>query len=1503
MKKNATILGGALIAAACVSSLFAIYADDNAPLKKMDIPIEGRKANDAASSHRDARVLPYGMTAPEKVKEFISPAPLPVLKAEFVSAKDPIWLYGNVTSTYEPSTENLIGIYRYQLNSSTPNAEKVYLNEEIRGFSGGGGWTPEGYHLVIPHSDTQSATHSLYDLNTWELIRRKEGPWLSQINSSAWDYFENKQSVLAWSADPWALHDLCHFEDMVDFNRTQGYPIYLRPGMLRAHAIDTDGTIYAIDYSANLYTIDRHSGELTLIGNCGRPSPFDTSMYVDPLTHNLYYIANNQKTELYILNKKTAQATLVWEFPHKEQIFGLYSNSPFAYDKSPAMPENMKFERPDDELSGKITFRISDKNYDGTAASGNVDYTLVINRVEMMKGTSAAGSTVSLPVSLAKAGYYTFVVYTGNETGNSPYAVSEEWVGPDTPVTIAQPQLSYDGQTMKLKWDAVTESQHGGHMPLEDVTYDVIRHPGSVQVATDIKATEFTEQVSETIGKIEAYSYDVRANYKSQKGEFVESNRVVVGIVEPAYNFTFATEDEARRYTVIDANNDGFSWKMEKGVMINYYNNMDHQDADDWLMTSAINVQKGKAYKVKLDICGHNENLVQKFEVRAGTSPTVEGMTLSVVNLTELNNDNSWYGTTEGWLVPEKDGTVYLGIHAMGEWDSYYIYLHKLSIEEGIASDTPAAADDFTVYTSTQGMTYAEVHLTAPTHTTGGTPLEAIEKIEVYRESKLLKTIENPVPGESIVFTEKSNRTGDFKFRAIAYNAEGAGMEAVCDAYIGYAVPGNVRAVRADITQGDEIMITWDAPLIDFSGKPINPAIINYELVDNDGNPIAENLTGNSYSLPVDNTVEQNYTTYVMRARTTPGVSEYWTRSNIVPVGKPISLPFVESISNCTMKNDWRIFKIKGAGSWGIADDSGDVMSQDYDNGMFVFNPYYKGDKARLVSGKIELGESLADLTLWYFCDTWDSNYIEVQVNDGTGWNTLHTIQMQEGTDLRWMPVSVDLSEYVGKKLQIGFLGTMVDTKMSMIDNISIRERAAYDLEVNSFITPDNVIPGQKWVAKATVTNVGGQKSGNYTVELRRNGEAIEFIDAQALTTGESADFTFEMTPDMETPESERYTVTVEYPEDMNMKNNTSEVHHILLRPTPYPVPEGISYNKSDESFELKWERPDYSTVKIHQIVDTAEDYVPFSMGTAWSEVSDDTMGDWIIYDGDRADKGGFTIGGSVYPHPNLGQPGAFIVFDTTDAGLSTLWNGNGNSPKCFMSMFSPDSASDDWMISPLLSGKAQTISLYAKSYSADYPESFEILYSAGGADISEFAKLGESVTPTNEYAKYEFELPEGARRFAIRCVSDDKFALMIDDISFTAGNDENSLPVIGYNVYRDGHRVNDILINGNSYTETDVPAVGVRYNVTAVYGFGESRMSAPVIVSESSVDNLAADKVKVSVEDKRIDIQNPEGETVCVYSATGLRIGGGNTDFSIGVESGVYLVRTNRNVIKVIVR
>ena len=71
------------------------------------------------------------------------------------------------------------------------------------------------------------------------------------------------------------------------------------------------------------------------------------------------------------------------------------------------------------------------------------------------------------------------------------------------------------------------------------------------------------------------------------------------------------------------------------------------------------------------------------------------------------------------------------------------------------------------------------------------------------------------------------------------------------------------------------------------------------------------------------------------------------------------------------------------------------------------------------------------------------------------------------------------------------------------------------------------------------------------------------------------------------------------------------------------------------------------------------------------------------------------------------------------------------------------------------------------------------------------------------DWEEYEYKLPEGTKYFAICCVSNNKFALLLDDIKFVeAGSNPEDLQLNGYNVYRDGKKVNKSLVSGEKFTD-----------------------------------------------------------------------------------------------------
>lgn len=95
------------------------------------------------------------------------------------------------------------------------------------------------------------------------------------------------------------------------------------------------------------------------------------------------------------------------------------------------------------------------------------------------------------------------------------------------------------------------------------------------------------------------------------------------------------------------------------------------------------------------------------------------------------------------------------------------------------------------------------------------------------------------------------------------------------------------------------------------------------------------------------------------------------------------------------------------------------------------------------------------------------------------------------------------------------------------------------------------------------------------------------------------------------------------------------------------------------------------------------------------------------------------------------------------------------------------------WLISPELSGEAQTVSFYIKSVTMAYEERFRVLYSTDTKSTSDFVKVATAnyYTPNSLWRRFSVKLPEGAKYFAIHCISEDAFGLMVDDITYIPKN------------------------------------------------------------------------------------------------------------------------------------
>ena len=192
----------------------------------------------------------------------------------------------------------------------------------------------------------------------------------------------------------------------------------------------------------------------------------------------------------------------------------------------------------------------------------------------------------------------------------------------------------------------------------------------------------------------------------------------------------------------------------------------------------------------------------------------------------------------------------------------------------------------------------------------------------------------------------------------------------------------------------------------------------------------------------------------------------------------------------------------------------------------------------------------------------------------------------------------------------------------------------------------------------------------------------------------------------------------------------------------------------------IEWQAP---ILGVNRIKDDIEDY------SSWIV---DGIGYWRLVDGDRKRSYGLT--GHDFEHS--GQQYAFIVFNPQDLGAdvntSEAANFKAYSGEQYLACFSAvGGKNDDWLISLELSGDEQTIEFYVKNIATgagSYVEEFEVAVSETGRQLGNFKIITPTpIKVTNEWMAYSFNLSVGTKNFVIHVVSDDQFALFVDDICY----------------------------------------------------------------------------------------------------------------------------------------
>lgn len=1399
------------------------------------------------------------------------------------------------------------GIYTIPSDGTTT---LTMLVEDIK--PNGGGVLADGkYHSIsyrVGFWGDVNVTYKIFDAETWENERTQSfsGSWSMIATDMAYNALDGGIYGCFYTADgkgyEFGTLDVDNRKHNLISTIETANPWY-------GVAVAPDGTVYAVAKNGMLMTVDKTDGTVTVIGDTGLSANGPASAAIDPKNGRMYYSHyDGAQSAIYEIDRSTASATQVAVFAGS-QFVGLNVPMVGAEASAPAPVSGLAATFPGNSLDGTLSFDAPSTTADGNQASGDISYSVKINGVETLTGTTAYGATVSVPVTLPAPGSYEFAVTVSKDGEPSEETTVTCWAGDDVPQAPTGVVMKLEGNTVRLSWTPVTAGEHGGYVNASEILYAVTRYPGGTAVVSEYAGCEYTESLPELADGFVDYYYTVTATASGMSSAPAESNRMILGaVINPPYLNDFSSADKLDGYTCLNPQDDTgeVNWKWDSGRKCVYINWTPYRKMNAWLISPRIRLEVGKVYPFAFDAAGSGSDYTERVEAFIGRDADPAAMQVRLSEPVELTNPVYDMRTVTGEITVSETGIYYIGIHGCSDEDMYRLYVDNLTIGAGARISAPGEPENLVAIPDPDHLAKATVSFVAPQTDIDNNPLDVITRIELSRDGNLIKTFDSPQPGAKLSHTDTDVTEGFHTYSVVAFNNGGAGKVASATVFVGVALPTAPTDVSIEETATPgELTVSWSAPLVDVNGNPLKPGQLTYTIRDfYDNTLVAEGISGESYTWQAV-TDRQTFKRYKVFASTAKGMCDSYAGTPRIAAGPAFRLPVNESFADARFMNEefirdnsiWAAQTPSGSHAvWQIYSDGGDVVSHDGDNAFSGSYSEYQFDEVMLYSGKIDLtGAANPTLVFHYWVFYPDcNNLIDVKVNDGSGFRTVKSL-VTGGDATGWAEVMVPLGAYAGKTVQIAFNTRTVDYSYVVVDNISVADLKVHDLAVSGVSVPARMHAGREEVISVRVENRGIADAEGYVVELYCNDVPVQEIAGPALAAGAGAEVRLVVTPPVTAPRTLRYHAVISYDAEEYPDDNVSAVRTASLVLPPYPAVDDLTASSRSGEVSLEWSAPDTENTLFSSVTDDFEGYSQFVR---------DTAGKWSFIDGDGSYTHGF---GDALVFPGMEMPMAYTVFN--NSGITTTNMFEAHPGHQYMASFAATSGqNDDWMISPELKGVRQSVTFWAKTYAGNYGnEEFEFLYSTSGKDRGDFVKIGEDHNVPVEWTEYEYSLPEGARYFAIRCVSRNRFIFFVDDVTYIpAGASPVALEILGYNVYRDGTRLNDDLLTAPGYVDRDPAGASCVYGVSTVYDAGESALSNLVTVSVGLDDVGDASVPVITAETGNIIVTGATDQTVTVHDMSG-RLLSHNPKaparLCVPMTPGVYVVSAGGTVARILVR
>ena len=1094
-------------------------------------------------------------------------------------------------------------------------------------------------------------------------------------------------------------------------------------------------------------------------------------------------------------------------------------------------------------------------------------------------------------VVVAETGYYHIGIHAISDADQYNLFVKnfliEAGVDPAAPAAVTNFDVVPTENKLEATVSFTAPSLTSGGETLTSLTkVVVIRDKAVIASLTDVVPGAQVQYVDNDNLSMGNHTYQVIAYNEYGAGVKSEEKTVAVSaVLDVPVVFDFATENIFNLFTVINANADDYTWNWNANYGAYYL--YAEEDGDDYLISPAVNFEAGKNYKVVVNASCASSNYPEKFRVLVGKAASVEGLTQEVLATTVVDVKDST--DFEAEFAVAESGQYYVAVQALSDADMYRLNIHKISIEKGAEPTAPAAVTDFSVIPGLKGANWALVKFNAPAVAVNGSALTENMNINVLRNGEVIKTFEDVAPSVMTSFKDETAAAGFNTYQIVASNTSGAGLKSEkITVYVGFDVPTPVDEVKTT-DLGNKIELSWEpVGSKGLNGGYVDPNQVDYLVYDVEYQEfmgmlfpvigeLRDSVRNNTFSQIDINTNEgeQGYTEFVVITKNEVG--EGGQTNAALWTGAPYELPWFENFAGKSFHSMFDYDNLSLYISEDASDEDGIALKAMAEE---------EAGAAFLATGKIDM-KGAANPTLLFDVKnfaTASTLSIVGQKSDGTLATLLDNVA---GTSTEYTTVKVSLAgvkdnNYNRFYFNFNF-GNLTDS--ILIDNIKIVDLYEHDVEV-SLTAPTSIVAGNTAKLKMTVANNAENAANGFTLKLTANNKEIynkTFNEALKAFSSIDVDAEFKTTV---FDEAGDVTLKAEivYGNDLNPDNNEDEAVITVKEPAVAAPSDLAAVQSADNTVTLTWNAPAAGApAEVTESFDNEAVFVPFSIGGITAEQHTGAFGDWSLYDGNGIHVYGF----QNTTFENASEVQAWQVANPSKISASFAETYPAHSGDQFLWSFCPADqdengndimpAADHWLISPELTGAAQTISFYARAITGQYgAETFEVLASSTDKNPSSFTIVGSAYsTEETEWTAFSAELPAGTKYFAIRHTAKDIFGLLVDDVTYSVG----SVAPASFNIYVDAAAA-------GTATETTAELKNLTYGnhvfaVTAVYANGAE--SKPVTATLDVVNAIN-------------EILN-SGKSFTIYTVDGKLINRQAT--SLKDLKGAYIINNKKVILK----